>query len=444
MPTIPQSGIDYIRRKKSRIMMCSTNPPPATFGYTEYKNEVFASPSLFTECGGVSISSNSLNIHPRAYTHLTDLIQGQGPTAHASHRFTSVGRSYFVATDYASIYAFPAVASTPVAKTIAVISLGGGLFGTYNRTTGVLTTGDVQQYWTTYCNMTSIPKVVIYPILGAKQNPSGDLGSTYENTIDVETIGACYPTSALTIVLIRAPLTNAGFYSAFQSAINGFTIGRTRYQPTIISCSWGAPEKSTWFRGKYTIASYNMLFNTAVARGISICAASGDEGSSDGLVGNNVDFPASATNVISCGGTNIVCPNRVYDGRTVETAWSGGGGGISIFFPMSTAQSSVKSSQAILRTAGTRRAVPDIAMIADPNTPVAYIINGSLYTFGGTSLVAPAMAALIACKNTSTNIATLLYSQLGSGFNDITRGSNGGYTTGTGYDLCTGLGSPIG
>jgi kumamolisin len=68
---------------------------------------------------------------------------------------------------------------------------------------------------------------------------------------------------------------------------------------------------------------------------------------------------------------------------------------------------------------------------------------------GGTSAVAPLWAALIARCNQNLGAAlgdvhAALY-QIGErAFHDITRGNNGAYQAGPGWDACTGLGSPNG
>jgi kumamolisin len=67
---------------------------------------------------------------------------------------------------------------------------------------------------------------------------------------------------------------------------------------------------------------------------------------------------------------------------------------------------------------------------------------------GGTSAVAPLWAALIALLAQSTGrpfgqIQPLLYSRT-TGFHDVTKGNNGTYQAATGWDACTGLGSPDG
>src|SRR5438552_17029850 len=78
--------------------------------------------------------------------------------------------------------------------------------------------------------------------------------------------------------------------------------------------------------------------------GVTVCAASGDDGSSDGVSDGqpHVDFPASSLYVLGCGGTTLSSSaNRI----TEEDAWddlaNGGGasgGGVSVHFPLPTWQ----------------------------------------------------------------------------------------------------------
>ena len=75
-------------------------------------------------------------------------------------------------------------------------------------------------------------------------------------------------------------------------------------------------------------------------------------------------------------------------------------------------------------------------------------------SIGGTSAVAPLWAALVGILNQGLNthigfINPLLYRKASNAFHDITSGNNdtvgrGNYTAGTGWDACTGLGSPDG
>ena len=88
-------------------------------------------------------------------------------------------------------------------------------------------------------------------------------------------------------------------------------------------------------------------------------------------------------------------------------------------------------------------------------------VNGGWYVGGGTSVSAPALAGIINNANNRLGLAptgggyystmenNLLYSQLSAqtayatNFYDVTTGSNGS-SAGTGWDYCTGVGTPRG
>ncbi len=102
------------------------------------------------------------------------------------------------------------------------------------------------------------------------------------------------------------------------------------------------------------------------------------------------------------------------------------------------------------------RETPDISFDADPNTGVpiddSYDFgSGTPWAqYGGTSLSAPCIASLLAISDqfrTAEGLSLLdgpedLYSLPATDFNDITSGSNGN-PAGPGYDMATGLGTPI-
>src|SRR6202012_483216 len=93
------------------------------------------------------------------------------------------------------------------------------------------------------------------------------------------------------------------------------------------------------------MTAFDSAFQGAVAMGITVCVASGDNGSSDGVTtgGNHVDFPASSPHVLACGGTNLQSANGAI---TSETVWNDGaqggasGGGYSAQFPLPAWQQS--------------------------------------------------------------------------------------------------------
>ncbi|MGA7302107.1 MAG: peptidase S53, partial [Candidatus Sulfotelmatobacter sp.] len=120
-------------------------------------------------------------------------------------------------------------------------------------------------------------------------------------------------------------------------------------------------------------------------------------------------------------------------------------------FPLPNYQSSAGVPPSANPGSHVGRGVPDVAGDADPSTGYVTLVDGQSGVIGGTSAVAPLWAALIALINQSVGKPTgfinpTLYQNAGSAqdFNDITSGSNGAYSAGTGWDACSGLGSPRG
>lgn len=227
-----------------------------------------------------------------------------------------------------------------------------------------------------------------------------------------------------------------------------------------LGTSWGSCEAQTYANQAQGTADQNAV-NTAEAAGITVFAASGDDGANDCQDGNRqpiardaVDSPGVVPGVVSVGGTTLTSGGGL-------TAWNDGsgssGGGFSCgFFALPSYQSAVARTPSYPRgvspctangaNPGSRRQVPDIA--ADAGDGLAIIENGQLSAVGGTSLAAQLASAGYAQMLAQTgrsrglgNISSLLY-QSGSGLHDVTTGSNGVYAAGAGYDLVTGLGSP--
>lgn len=338
-------------------------------------------------------------------------------------------RPYFFGHEIRQLYAAPTPTTNRVV--VGVLSFGGDL-----------DISDCTNYWTNQCNMTSLPKVIKKYLPGAIPVPGSVSDATYENALDVQMVGAMCPTANLTIILYIAPSTNiVNFRVLMDNALNiPVTDPDTGAQlkPSIVSISWGLPEDSFRSILDSTLVSIEQRFATAVGRGINICAASGDNGARDNPRSSRLvcDYPAASPYVIGCGGTRLVSSGTTYSpSATTETAWPGSGGGDSRLFSKPAFQASVR---------GSRRAVPDVALVADPNTGVIVRVNGGLYRLGGTSVSAPLFAGFLACKATTTNVRAALYTAPSSAFNDIRSGSNGGFRAGVGYDRVTGRGSPAG
>ena len=194
--------------------------------------------------------------------------------------------------------------------------------------------------------------------------------------------------------------------------------------------SWGGAEFSSQ-------ATYESHFNHA---GTSFTASSGDNGA-------GASWPATSPSVVSVGGTTL----SISSGGVVsESGWSGSGGGFSAYFTHPAYQNNFVSN--------TKRAFPDVSLVADPNTGVAVYdstaYNGQKGWFqvGGTSASAPMWAGIIALANQArgaalTGSTAALYKLAGTNYsgyyNDIKSGSNGGFSATLGYDEVTGLGTPI-
>ncbi len=341
------------------------------------------------------------------------------------------GATSFTPLQIASLYGFPP--GTGHGECVAIIELGGG-----ERTT------DLRTYFSGL-GINAVPKVTVVSVDHGKNHPTGDPnGPDGEVMLDIEVVGAIAPQAHIAVYF--APNTDAGFLDAITTAVHD-----TTNKPSIISISWGGPE-SSWTQQSLT--AFDSAFQAAVAMGITVCIASGDNGSSDGATdgGDHVDFPASSPHVLACGGTSLQASGNAITG---EAVWNDGaqggasGGGVSTVFALPAWQDSLQATH----TSGgasalTMRGVPDVCGDADPETGYDVRIDGTNTVIGGTSAVAPLWAGLIARLNAMRGspvgfINPMLYAAPNA-LRDITKGNNGDFAATSGWDACTGLGSPNG
>ncbi len=331
--------------------------------------------------------------------------------------------------EVAQIYDYPAGDGT--GQCIGIIELGGGF-----------QLDDLSNYFSSL-NINA-PQIISVSVDGGSNSPSTPDSADGEVMLDIEVAGAIAPAAKL--VVYFAPNTDQGFLDAITTAVHDST-----NQPSVISISWGGPE-SGWTTQALT--NFDEAFQAAAATGVTVCIASGDNGSSDGLNDghNHVDFPASSSFVLGCGGTTMQASN----GQIVnETVWneqpSGGatGGGVSDVFPLPAWQDGFDVPSPTVESGG--RGVPDVSGDADPNTGYNVLVDGEKMVIGGTSAVAPLWAALVARVNQKIGkpvgfLNPLIYAQAieASGFHDVTAGNNGSFSASPGWDPCTGLGSPDG
>ncbi len=261
---------------------------------------------------------------------------------------------------------------------------------------------------------------------------AGNLNGTWEleESLDVEWAHAIAPGASIDLV----EATNTSNNNLFAAVATAASLPGV----SVVSMSWGLDE----YAEEQQVDS---TFTTPSGhQGVTFVAASGDQGSPG-------YYPAYSPNVLATGGTTLnLNADNTYQS---ETAWSGSGGGTS-------ADETEPAYQTAVQSTG-KRTIPDVAWDADPNTGVAVYDSwdntdnsGPWLEIGGTSVAAPSWAGLIAIGNQGRVAAggttldgpsqTLpaLYSLPAADFHDITKGSNGGFKAGPGYDEVTGLGTP--
>jgi kumamolisin len=375
-----------------------------------------------------------------------------GATAPAANPFPGA----FFPTEVAELYAYPTQFNGS-GQNVAIFAFN----GTSPDPRGGYRLAALQNYFEKVLggNTPTIKDVVV-------QGPGNDPGpdttassnqgdSTGEVMLDMCVVGSVAPDA--NIFMYFTEFTSQGWVDALNQAITDDN------QISVISISYGNPEDDP--EGAWTsmgVQNVNLAVQAAVAKGITICCASGDDGSSDGatnLTGAHVDFPASSPFVLGVGGTNLVATNTSPPTIQSETVWNeilqnegATGGGVSDVFTKPAYQNSVSVPPSANPPHNIGRGVPDVAGVADPVTGIVVMhIDGKhLEQIGGTSASTPLWASLIARLNQGLSarcgfLNLLLYGKFSTGvLRDITVGNNGAYTAGPGWDACTGLGSPNG
>jgi kumamolisin len=328
----------------------------------------------------------------------------------------------------ASLYNFPRDADG-TGQTIALIQFGGG----FNQ-------ADLDAYFASLKLPT--PKITVVSVDKVTNTPGTDADG--EVVLDIEVAGAIAPGAHLMVYF--ADNNEQGFVNSLLEAVHN------PQPPAAISISWGAAEDLWSAQG---LTALNSILQDAVTLGITVIAASGDNGSSDNVNDKklHVDHPASSPYVLATGGTSFVVQNKQVVGEGVWNNDNGAatGGGISLAFARPAYQSGVKVPPHPATGFG-GRGVPDVAGNADPNTGYRVHVNGKDTIVGGTSAVAPLWAGLIARLNQKLGqrlgfINDKLYAMGAQTFRNIANGSNdveglGAYAATPGWNPCIGLGTP--
>jgi kumamolisin len=334
---------------------------------------------------------------------------------------------------------------------------------------------------------------------------SGPDGSG-ETSLDVEQSGGLAPWAD--IVVYHAPNTDAGFFDVFNTAVSDNKVDS-------LSVSWGEPEIFYILQLDANVAymqALHQVFLEAAVQGISMFATSGDSGAYDtvrdfgGLPTDPVPPPLTADSpgadpfITTAGGTTVPFSFSFDGGPTAsitkESVWGwdyisnyfqtnfgvditsevfsvGGGGGVSVFWPVpfyqqftSGIRKTEKNQTWLFPDYGINytlpanfrgRNVPDLALNADPEAGYSFVSSQDgpgLLTFeGGTSFVAPQLNGIAALLKQSTHgrLGFLnpqiypLQNVFGYGpfsaFNDIKAGDNWFYKGVGGYEPGAGIGT---
>jgi subtilase family serine protease len=250
-------------------------------------------------------------------------------------------------------------------------------------------------------------------------NACGGNGWFGEETLDVEAVHAMAP--GANIIYVGAKNCDNGLNDAWASAIDN-------HIADVITNSWNNGTDNIKVIGQTQLQFYEQYSLEAALTGITVNFSSGDSGDdTDGgtkLKGKTVEFPSDLPYVTGVGGSSVYIGSQgqwlaeygwqsAYSTLT-DGAWtpappgtysSGGGGGTSVLFDQPFYQRG-KVPADISKYWGTTamRAVPDIAMPADPNTgfevgETQVFPSGTYwaqYRIGGTSLASPLMAGMVA------------------------------------------------
>jgi subtilase family serine protease len=334
------------------------------------------------------------------------------------------GPAGYAPADIRKAYGFDSLAGDGTGQTIAVVDA-------YNDRSAL---ADLQTFSTRFGLSTPSLTQVAQNGSTRLSKLSSNSGWGLETSLDIQWVHAIAPGAK--ILLVEA---NSAGYNDLLAAVD-----YAKTHASVVSMSWGSGEFSSE-------TSYDSHFTQSK---VTFVASSGDTGGA-------IEWPASSPYVLAVGGTSLNL-NATDGTYASESGWNGSGGGISTVEAKPSYQQSVTQSS-------TQRTSPDISYNADPNTGFSVFdsnYNGSSGWFqvGGTSAGAPQWAALVSIANQgratagkstlggSSNVLPALYTWANAQytsptapvyFHDVTGGTAGSFSAGTGYDLVTGAGSPL-
>lgn len=315
-----------------------------------------------------------------------------------------------------------------------------------------------------------LPAPPSFKIITPEGKPGSNSSWVGETTLDVEYSHAIAPEA--NILLVETPVNETEGTAGFKQivAAENYVISNEKKLGitggAVISQSFGATEQTFGTNFAKVIGEYRSAYVAAQKAGVTVLAASGDDGATDckaidssgNCTGNYTtrvnSWPSSDPLVTSVGGLHLsigtTAPYKVGTPTVWHDAYGAGGGGESAAFTIPAFQSSVAS------VVGKWRGTPDVSMSASVASGGAELyLDGGWEPVGGTSEASPEFAGIVAIADEVAGkglgfLDTALYSMESSaaadGIVDVTSGNNSfdgvtGYNAGKGYDMASGLGT---
>jgi kumamolisin len=448
-----QADIDRVVKfaRNHGLAVVETSIPKRTVvvsGKIQQMNRAFAVDLGQYESAAQKYRGREGHVHlPKDVADVVDGVFGLDNRQVVKPRACPGGTSALTPPQVAALYNFPKTTAT--GQTIGILEFGGGY-----------ALNDILSFFTGLGLTT--PNLTDVSVDGATNSPVGSMtlpsNEDLEVILDIDVAGSV--AQGANIAIYFAPNNEQGWRNAFYTAIHD-----TANAPSVISLSWGGSEDGEFWTTS-AINNVSVVLQEAAALGVTILVDAGDWGSNgDPHVCDtkaHVGYPASDPWVTGCGGTYIA--NIL--GSYTEGTWNdtgATGGGVSDIFPLPSWQMGMNVPRSVNDGTTTGRGVPDVAGNASSCSGYVLWRYGEQTTpVGGTSAVPPLYAALIALIEAKVGykvgyLNPTLYGHAGTNvFRDINDGVNNqwsgncgpgttattqSYTSGPGWDACTGLGS---
>lgn len=295
----------------------------------------------------------------------------------------------------------------------------------------IVASGDISQSITDlrqFESQNALPELTVQQInVGALGTDTGGVPEWDLDSQDIQGMGGAVKKLVFYVI---TSLANSDLTAGFNQIVTDNSV-------KIINVSLGECETGAKLDG--SMAADDQLFAQAVAQGQVFSVSTGDSGSDECGRRNGQSYPAVSPYVMAIGGTTLITDAGAYSS---EKAWSGGGGGPSIYEPKPDWQAGVGSASF--------RSVPDVSLDADPKSGAILVVNGGSAQYGGTSLSAPLFCGIYARLLSGlgdlpfpdpTIYASAPDNATSKFLHDVTKGSNGDWTAAAGWDYTTGWGS---